>query len=120
MSVLTTIEADLGKVGHAFVTGASKLKAVIIATAGVVDKNESEIATIEGVANQVVAQIYPGAELVAIAIEGTMAKVFDAIDKAAAAAGADGMNVQLDSATVAAIKAALPTVKAQASTTPGA
>jgi hypothetical protein len=56
---------------------------------------------------------------VAIAIEGTMAKVFDAIDKAAAAAGADGMNIQLDQATVAAIKAALPTVKAQAQTTPG-
>lgn len=119
MSVLATIEADLGKVGHAFVVGASKLKSIIIATAGVVDKNEAEIATIENVANTVVAQVYPGAELVAMAIEGTMAKVFDAIDKAAAAASADGMNIQLDQATVAAVKAALPTVKAQAQTTPG-
>lgn len=120
MSGLTTIETDLGKVGHAFVIGAEKLKAAIIGAAGVIDKAAPEIATIEGVANSVAEQIYPGAGLVAGAIEGAMSKVFTAVDSAAAAAGADGMNIQLDQATVTAIKAALPTVKAQATTTPGA
>jgi hypothetical protein len=119
MSLLTTIEADLGKVGHAFVIGAVKLKAVIIQAAGVVDKAEPEIKVIEDLANGVAEQIYPGAGLVMAAIEAGMNKVFNAVDAAGAAAAADGLNLQLDAATVAAIKAALPTVKAQAATTPG-
>lgn len=119
MSFIGTIETDLGKVSHAFVIGAQKLKAAIIATAGVVDKAQPEIAVIEGVANGVVDMIYPGADIVARAIEAAMAKVFDAVDAAAAAATADGLNVQLDQAAVDAVKAALPNVKAQAATTPG-
>lgn len=119
MSILATVEADLGKVAHAFTTGAEKLKAAIIGAAGVIDKAEPEIATIETVANGVVAQIYPGAGLVAASIEAVMAKVFSAIDAAGAAAAANGMNLQLDQATVDAVKAALPTVKTQAATVPG-
>ena len=119
MSILGTIEADLGKVGHAFVVGAEKLKAAIVGAAGVVDKAEPEIKVIEDLANGVVAQIYPGAGVVAQAIEAAMSKVFTAIDAAGAAASANGLNLQLDQATVDAVKAALPTVKAQAQTTPG-
>lgn len=119
MSVLSTIEADLGKVGHAFVVGAEKLKAAIIGAAGVVDKAQPEIQVIEGVANSVVAQIYPGADLVAKAIEAAMAKAFAAVDALGAASTANGLNVQLDQAAVDAVKAALPTVKTQATTTPG-
>ena len=119
MSILSTIEADLGKVGHAFVVGAAKLKAVIIQAAGVVDKAEPEIKVIEDLANGVVEQIYPGAGLVAVGIEAAMAKVFAAVDAAGAAASANGLSLQLDQATVDAVKAALPTVKTQAATTPG-
>lgn len=119
MSFLTTIETDLGKVGHAFVVGAEKLKAAIIGAAGVVDKAAPEIKVIEDLANGVVAQIYPGASIVMAAIEAGMAKVFEAVDSASSAASANGLSLTLDMATVAKIQAALPTVKAQAQTTPG-
>jgi hypothetical protein len=119
MSILGTIEADLGKVAHAFASGAAKLKAAIIGAAGVIDKAEPEIQVIEGLANGVVAQIYPGAEIVVKAIEAAMSKIFTAVDAAGAAATANGLSLQLDQATVDAVKAALPTVKTQAQTTPG-
>lgn len=119
MSVLVTIETDLGKVGHAFVIGAEKLKAAVIDAATAVDKAAPAIASAEAIANAVADDIYPGAGDVATAIETVMAKVFAAIDAAGQAAGSDAMNVSLDVATVNAVKAVLPTVKAQAQTTPG-
>lgn len=119
MGLGATIEADLGKVGHAFVMGASKLKAALLWAASQEQTIAPEVAAVESVANVVVGQIYPGAEVVATAIESAMSKVFNAVDAAGAAAGANAMNVELDVATVQAIKAALPTVKAQAQTTPG-
>jgi hypothetical protein len=119
MGIGATIEADLGKVGHAFVVGAEKLKAAIVGAAGVLDKAQPEIATIEALANGVAEQIYPGAGVVATAIETAMSKVFAAVDAAGTAAASNGLNLQLDQATVTAIQAALPTVKAQAATTPG-
>lgn len=119
MGFLDTVEKDLGKVAHAFVVGASKLKAAIIGAAGLVDKAEPEIKVIEDLANSVVAQIYPEASIVALAIEAALNKVFTAVDAAAAAAAVDGLNVSLDIATVNAIKAALPQIKAQAATVPG-
>lgn len=119
MSVLTAVEAGLGKVGHAFVVGAAKLKAVVVGAAKAIAGAESEIHKLEELANGVVAEIYPGAEKVALAIEAAMDKVFAAVEASGAAADANGLNVQLDIATVTAIKAALPIVKAQAATTPG-
>jgi hypothetical protein len=113
-------ETFWGKVAHAFTTGAKELKSAIIAAAGVIGKSEPEIAQIEALANGVVAQIYPGAGLVAQAIEAGMGKIFATVDAAGEAASANGLNLQLDQATVDAIKAALPHVKAQAATTPGA
>lgn len=114
-----SIGADLGKVGHAFVVGAEKLKAAILWAAGEEKKIAPEVTTLETIANAVVGSIYPGADLVLVAIESTMSKVFNAVDATGDAATADGLNIQLDLATIAAIKAALPTVKAQAVTTPG-
>lgn len=119
MSILDSVKTDLGKVGHAFVVGAHALKSALAWAAGEEQAIAPQIAAVEAVANKVVAAIYPGAEVVAIAIEGVMSKVFAAIDAAGAAAGAAGMNVELDVATVNAIKAALPIVKSQAMTTPG-
>ena len=116
---IATLEADLGKVGHAFVVGAEKLKSVVIAVASDLQKEAPAIAEAETLANSVADAIYPGSATVLAAIEATLSKVFNAVDAAGAAAGADALNVSLDVATVAAIKAALPTVKAQATTTPG-
>lgn len=119
MGILVTIETDLGKVAHAFTTGAAKLKSALMWAAGEEQKIAPEVAVIEGVANQVVGQIYPGADKVAAAIESVVAKAFAAVESLGSAAAADGLNVQLDAAAVNAVKAALPIVKAQAATTPG-
>lgn len=119
MSIESTIAADLGKVGHAFVVGAAKLKAAIIWAGGEQAKIAPEVASIEAVANAVADAVYPGASAVATVVEGVMSRVFTAADLASEAAVANGLNVQLDAATVASIKAVLPTVKAQAQTTPG-
>lgn len=119
MSFLVTIETDLGKVGHAFVVGASKLKGALVWAAGEEEKIAPEVAAVENVVNKVVAQIYPGADVVAAAIEAVFGKALDAIDKLGEAAGSNGTNVPLDVAAVNAVKAALPIVKAQAQTTPG-
>ncbi len=118
-AVAAAPETFWGKVAHAFTIGAKELKSAIIAAAGVIDKSEPEIATIEALANGVVAQIYPGAGLVTAAIEAGMGKLFAAVDAAGEAASANGLSLQLDEATVTAIKAALPSVKEQAATTPG-
>lgn len=119
MSILKTIETDLGKVGHAFAVGAQKLKAAVISAENFIKKEQPEIATIENIANAVVDAVYPGADVVTRAIEAGMAAVFNAVNATGDAAATDGLNIQLDLAAVQAIKAALPTVKAQAQTTPG-
>jgi hypothetical protein len=119
MSILVAIETDLAKVAHAFVLGASKLKEALIWAAGEEKKIAPEVAAVENVANAVVASIYPGADKVAIAIEAVFAKALDAVSSLGDAATADAMSIQLDVAAVAAVKAALPIVKAQAATTPG-
>jgi hypothetical protein len=119
MSVLKTVETDLGKVGHAFVIGAEKLNAAIVGAETALKKAAPEVATVESIVNIVVDDIYPGAGVVARAIETAAAKAFDAVDALGDATTADGLNIQLDQAAVEAIKAALPTVKAQAQTTPG-
>lgn len=114
-----SIEADLGKVGHAFVVGAEKLKAAIVAAENDLKKAMPAILQGESIAASVVEDIYPGAASVVTAIETAMSKVFDVVDSAGDAASADGLTISLDAATVAAVKAALPIVKAQAATTPG-
>lgn len=119
MSILLTIETDLGKVGHAFVVGAEKLKAALIWAAGEEQKIAPEVAAVENVVNSVIATIYPGADKVALAIEAVFARALDAVSKLGPAAAADAMNVPLDIAAVNALKAALPIVKAQSLTTPG-
>lgn len=119
MSVGSAIEADLGKVAHAFVVGASDLKKVVIAAENAVKGAGPAITEAETIADSVVDAIYPGSQVVLTAIQGILSKVFNAIDAAGDAAAADGLNVQLDTATVAAVKAALPTVKVQAATVPG-
>ncbi len=120
MSIIVTIETDLGKVAHAFTTGAAKLKAALLWAAGEEQKIAPEIAAVESVANSVIGQIYPGADKVALAIETLMANGLAAVESLGAAAGAAGMSVQLDAAAVHALKDALPIVTAQAATTPGA
>lgn len=119
MGIVATVEADLGKVGHAFVMGAAKLKAAFIAVENTAKKAEPVVAEIEDKANALIELVYPQAEVVAQAIEAAMSKVFAAVDAAGDAAASNAVNVQLDAAAVAAIKAALPIVKAQAQTTPG-
>jgi methyl coenzyme M reductase alpha subunit len=114
------LETDLGKVGHAFVVGSEKLKAALLRAENLITAAAPEIAIVENVINNVVDEIYPGAGKVSTAIELGMSKVFSAVDAAGAAAGANGLSVTLDDATVIAIKAALPLVKAQAQSTPGA
>lgn len=114
-----SVSADLGKVGHAFVVGAEKLKAAVIAASSFLQKEAPEVATLEALANGVAETIYPGASTVATSIEAVLGKVFDAVDAAGDAASANGLSLTLDQATVTAIKAALPIVKAQAVTTPG-
>lgn len=120
MSILVSIETDLGKVGHAFVTGASKLKAVLIWAAGEETKIAPEIAAVENVANAVAAAIYPGADKVALAIEAVFGKALEAVVALGDAATANAMNISLDVDAVNKLKAALPIVKAQAATQPGA
>jgi hypothetical protein len=110
---------SLGSVAHAFVLGAEKLKSALITAENLIKKDAPQIAEAETLANAVVSQIYPGAAPVTAAIEAGMAKIFDAVDAAGDAAVANGLSVSLDTATVAAIKAALPMVKAQAATVPG-
>lgn len=119
MSIGATIEADLGKVAHVFVVGASDLKKVVIAAENAVKAAQPAIQTAESIANEVAAAIYPGSEVVLVAIEAILSKAFNAVDAAGDAAAANGLNLQLDEATVTAIKAALPIVKVQAATTPG-
>lgn len=119
MSLLVTIETDLGKVGHAFVVGASKLKGALVWAAGMEKKIAPEIAEIERVANSVVGAIYPGAEVVAVAIETVLAKAFDAVERLGEAAVANGLTITLDIDALNALKAALPIVRAQSQTTPG-
>lgn len=119
MSILVSIETDLGKVGHAFVVGASKLKGALIWAAGMEQKIAPEVAAVENVANSVVAAIYPGADKVAIAIEAVFGKALDAISKLGDAAAANGMTIALDVTAVNALKVALPIVQAQSQTTPG-
>lgn len=119
MSILGTIETDLGKVGHAFVVGAEKLKGALVWAAGEEQKIAPEVTAVENVVNKVLGQIYPGSDVVAAAFEAAMAKVFDAVDKLGGAAAGDGLNVTLDTAAIQAVQAALPIVKAQAQTTPG-
>ena len=113
------VETDLGKVGHAFVMGAEKVKSAVMTAAAAIAKDGPQIAEAETIANSVAAAIYPGSAGVLAAVEGVLSKVFAAVDAAGAAAGANGLSVSLDVATVNAEKAALPTVKAQAATTPG-
>lgn len=119
MSIESSIKADLGAVARVFVTGAADLKKVIISAENAVKGAGPAVAEAETIANQVANAIYPGADTVLTAVEAVLSKVFNAIDAAGDAAASDGLNVQLDTATVAAVKAALPTVKAQAATTPG-
>lgn len=119
MSVITSIQITLGKVGHAFATGASKLKAAIITAAKDIDGAKPEIATITKVAENIVEEIYPGSAVVVNAFEAGMDKLFDILDKADAAAEANLLNIGFDQVTIDAIKTALPIIKAQAVTTPG-
>lgn len=119
MSIITAVEAGWGKVAHAFVVGAATLKNVIITASKDLKAAQPEIAEVEAVANTIVQAIYPGAEVVAVGIEAVLDKAFAAVEAAGDAAAANGLSLTLDAATVAAIKAALPIVKAQAATTPG-
>lgn len=119
MSILVTIETDLGKVAHAFVTGASKLKGALVWAAGMEKKIAPEVAALENIANAVVGAIYPGAATVALAIELVLGKAFEEVVKLGEAASANGLSITLDIAALNALKAALPIVKAQSQTTPG-
>lgn len=119
MGIMDVLKTDLGKVAHAFVVGAEKLKAAVIGAAGEVEKIKPEIAIIEGIANQVANAVYPGAGVVMVAVETVLDKIFTAVEAAGEAGTANGLNVTLDIATVNAIKDALPIVKKQAMTTPG-
>lgn len=119
MSILVSVETDLGKVAHAFVVGAEKMKAALVTAAAAEEKLAPEVAAIENVANEVIAEIYPGADKVAAAIEASFAKVLAAVDALGGAAADNGLSVQLDVGAVNAVKAALPIIKAQAQTTPG-
>ena len=103
-----------------FVSGASKLKAALHWAASQEQTLAPEVASIETVANAVLDQIYPGADVVAKAIEAGMAKLFAAIDSTDTAMQSNLANIGLDQTAIAAIKAALPIVKAQATTVPGA
>lgn len=120
MSIIVSIETDLGKVAHAFVVGAEKTKAALVWAAHEVETVEPEIVKVEDVANKMIAQVYPGADVVALAIEAGFGAILDAVDAIGTAAEANGLNVSLDAAAVAKVKAALPIIKAQAKTTPGA
>jgi hypothetical protein len=119
MSILVSIETDLAKVAHAFVRGAHALKSALVWAAKEEEKIAPEVAAIENVANTVVGAIYPGADKVALAIEAVFAKALTAVEDLGSAAAADGLNIQLDTAAVQAVKDALPIVKAQSKTTPG-
>ncbi len=119
MSIAVTVETDLGKVGHAFVIGASKLKDVLVWAAREEQKIKPEVTIAEDMLNEVVNAIYPGSDIVAVAIEAVFGKALDAVDALGTAAASDGVNIPLDLSAVAAIKAALPILKAQAKTTPG-
>lgn len=120
MSILNTVETDLGKVGHAIVMDAEKVKAAIMKVASSTPAIQNDAATIELVINGVLAEVAPGAAVIAAAIEAVVSKVFSAIDALGSAAAADAMNVSLDVATVKAVKAALPSVKAAAAPAPAA
>lgn len=119
MSILGTIEVDLGKVAHVFVVGAKALKNALVAAAREEEKIAPEVQAVENVANKVVGEIYPGADVVAVAIEAVVSKALAAVDALGNAAADNGLSVSLDAAAVQAVKAALPIVKAQAQTTPG-
>lgn len=119
MSILVQVETDLAKVGHAFVKGATELKAALTWAAGEEQALAPEITAVENVVNKVVAAVYPGSDVVAAAIEAVFAKALSAVDALGAAASADAVNVELDTAAVNAVKAALPIVKTQAQTQPG-
>ena len=107
-SLLTTWE-------HAFAVGAQK----VVAEAKVIEtkvlpflvKEQSSATTIEGVT----ALIAPAAVNIERAAYAGLGVLIKAIEDAGAAAVAGGVNVTLDAALVADIKAIIPTVKAASS-----
>lgn len=107
-----SIETDLGKAAHDIAVGAEKVKAAVIKVASTIEKDAPEIQKLEELAAGVAEELSPGTAAVVAAIIAAAGKVFAAVDSAAAAATANGLSLSLDSATITAVRAALPTLKA--------
>lgn len=117
MSVLSSIENGLGKVAHVFVVGAAKLKSVTLSALKAVEGSENKVDQIEAIAQKIVDDVYPDADVVMQAIEKLTNEVFAGIK--AADAGLSSLTVTFSPEATAAAKAALPVVEVQAETTPG-
>ncbi len=109
-----SIEADLGKAAHDIAVGAEKVKAAVIKVSSTLGKDAPDIQKAEALAVGVAESLSPGAAAVVQAIIAAAGKVFAAVDAAGDAASANGLSLSLDTATLAAVKAALPAVKVQA------
>jgi hypothetical protein len=107
MSFITTLE-------HAFAVGAQKIvseaKMITEKVLPVLKKVASSEKTIE----DITAIIDPNAVNIERAAFAGLGVIIKAIEDAGAAAGENGLNVQLDAALIADIKAIIPAIKASA------
>jgi len=110
-----SIESALGKAAHDIVIAAEKVKAALVDAGKDLGKAAPDIQEAGTLLTGVATAISPadGAK-VAAAVEAIIGKVLSVVDAASAAASANGLSVSLDAATVASVKAILPTVKAEA------
>lgn len=107
-SFFGAVVADIVKAAHAFKAEIEKMAAAAPGVQKVVDQYAGDAGLILGAVG------LPQAEAVeAVAIKAIDA-VFAAVEAAGEAAAANGLSVSLDSATVAAVKAILPQIKALA------
>ena len=105
MSVLGTLVSDFKKAGDdvkAFVLRAAEAAPAAVAT---VVKDEAAV-------SKVVEAFVPGSTAVITLANTLLDLVANAVEAAGSAAGANGLSVSLDQATVASVKAVIATAKA--------
>jgi hypothetical protein len=106
-SLITTAEQALAAAANDVVKAAKVITSKVLPVLVKIGASASEVEAITGLVDPAAVNI----ELVAYAVLGA---VITAIEGAAAAAASGGLNIALDAALVADIKAIIPAVKAQA------
>jgi len=107
MSLITTVEHAYASAAKDVVSAANFVQGKVLP---VLQKANAQASTIEAITG-LVSPAAANVERAAFAVLGSIIK---AIDAAGAAAGAGGLNIQLDAALIADVKAIMPAVKSQA------